>query len=379
MRRLGVIVALAVIGALFVVAGTASASGNMIVVGTFGPGCNATAATIQAGVTAATSGTTVSICPGTYTEQVTIPAGKSNIVIKGMKSGPVTVLAPASMTTPKAIFLVNGATGITLRNLTISGPGGGSCDSLEYGVRVDNSGSATITHDTISDIRDNPFSGCQNGVGVEVGRSADSTTGSATIDHTTITGYQKNGIAVSGSGSSAMINHNTVTGAGLTSTNAQNGIQVSSGATATVTHNTVSANAYGDTNTNVATGILLFDSGVVTVDHNGVKTSDVAIFVFGSAAGSVVDFNRVSLAAVDGIDVSNNSSVSVHDNKSINNGADGIWTDDVGNTFSHNRMSGNGGFDADDESPSGGGTAGTSNTWTLNNCHTSSPDGLCAA
>jgi hypothetical protein len=39
---------------------------------------------------------------------------------------------------------VSGARGVTILAVTITGPGGLACDSLRYGVRVDNGGSADI-------------------------------------------------------------------------------------------------------------------------------------------------------------------------------------------------------------------------------------------
>jgi hypothetical protein len=206
---------------------------------------------------------------------------------------------------------------------------------------------------------------------------SNATTGTATISHNTITGFQKNGITVDNTGSDATITHNTITGAGPTTAIAQNGIQVSRGATATVDHNAISALAYTGTDAS-STGVLLFNPGAVTVDHNVVKSSDIGIDAFGAGAGSEITFNWVSLSTLDGIDVTDGSSVGVHYNHSSSNAADGIFTDVAGNSFSHNKMLGNGGFDSHDVS-TGAGTAGTANTWTNNHCHTSSPAGLCAA
>jgi len=81
------------------------------------------------------------------------------------------IKAPAVMLGPtKSIMRVNGATGVTILAFTITGPGGGPCDALEYGVRVDGGGSADILGNHITQIRDEPFSGCQNGVAIRVGR-----------------------------------------------------------------------------------------------------------------------------------------------------------------------------------------------------------------
>ena len=38
-------------------------------------------------------------------------------------------------------------------------------------MRIDDGGSALVTDNHITQIRDTPFSGCQNGVGVLVGRN----------------------------------------------------------------------------------------------------------------------------------------------------------------------------------------------------------------
>src|SRR3546814_20557140 len=70
------------------------------------------------------------------------------------------------------------------------------CNSIRYGVFVDNGGSALITDNHITEIRDLglTLSGCQNGIGVSVGRALPPdgpTTGSATVVHNLIDKYQK--------------------------------------------------------------------------------------------------------------------------------------------------------------------------------------------
>ena len=86
---------------------------------------------------------------------------------------------PVILTSPKSIVTVSGAQNVTLRHFTITGPAA-ALDWLEYGVRIGEGGSALVTDNHITHIRDTPFSGCQNGVGVLVGRSALNTFGAAT-------------------------------------------------------------------------------------------------------------------------------------------------------------------------------------------------------
>src|SRR5205814_2347274 len=126
--------------------------------------------TVQEAVDAAFTGDRINVCPGTYVEQVTIPAGKDNIQLRSVGHWQAVIQAPPMMTDPKAIVRVNGAHNVTILAFTITGPGGSGCNSLRYGVRVDETGSADILGNHITQIRDNPFSGCQNGVAVLVGR-----------------------------------------------------------------------------------------------------------------------------------------------------------------------------------------------------------------
>src|SRR5262249_10554824 len=142
---------------------------------------------------------------------------------------------------------INGATGIVLSGFTITGPGHGQFRDLKSGVFVEGGGSATIQNNTITSIQDNVFNGGQEGTAIRVGRSSGSgtaTTGTATILNNNISGYQKDGIDVTNTGSSATVSSNIITGAGPTNVVAQNGIEFSLGARGTATNNTVSNNVF---------------------------------------------------------------------------------------------------------------------------------------
>ena len=224
---------------------------------------------IQAAVDAATPGSIIVVCDGIYTEQVTIDKSLTLQAVADPTQH-ATVQAPLVMTNPKAIILVTGplAMNVTIDGLIITGPGGGTCDAIRSGIRVDGGATATITHNLIQDIHDTPFGGCQNGVGILVGRQADGTMGTATIDDNTIKDYQKGGIVVDNTGSSAVITNNVVLGVGRTLIIAQNGIQVSRGAMVPPTNlqgNTVMGNFYWNrsatTTPAVATGVIYFQSG----------------------------------------------------------------------------------------------------------------------
>ncbi len=235
-------------------------------------------ALIQGEVDHAAASDTVLAKAGTYTEQVTV--GKS-IRLVGAGTDASIIKAPATLpiaTSPDStIVKITGASvNVELTGFTVAGPGPSGCGSIGAGIVVRDGAHASIHHNRITDIRDNPFSGCQNGVAIIVGRSSWSTSGSAVIDHNKIDHFQKNGLLISNVGSTATISNNTVTGYGPTATTAQNGIQVSSGATSTITGNTVSDISYTPA-TWVATGILLYGADAST-SANVINDTQVGIY-----------------------------------------------------------------------------------------------------
>jgi parallel beta-helix repeat protein len=364
--------------------------------------------TIQGAVTYAASGAHIMVCPGTYQEQVTIPAGKDNLTLQSQKPLQAVIQAPAVMTPPKAIVRIQ-AQSTKIQQFTIQGPGSGGCDSLEYGVFVDG-GSGTIEHNHITHIRDittlGQLSGCQNGVGVQVGRFILGTTGSATVRNNQIDDYQKNGITIDNAGSSADVENNLVQGFGPSTTIAQNGIQVSRGATAQVKNNTVSGNVYTGPQNASSTGILLYadpttpPAGAVDVENNRLNANDTGVYAFESDGSSEVENNKVVNSTDDGVTVDtsdglpvqnnqvqgndqgvgvyNTSGASLQNNQAKDNRSNGFFADinTSGNSFQNDQASGSGMFDCRDDSV-GSGTAGTANSWLNDHGDTSSPAGIC--
>jgi hypothetical protein len=251
--------------------------------------------TIQLAVNAANPGDKIKVCPGLYLEQVTIPAGKDGLTLFAEGALQPVIKAPPAMLGPKAIVRVDGAQDVTISHFTITGPGDGPCNSIRYGVFVDGGGSALITDNHITEIRDfPPLSGCQNGLGVAVGRQLapdGPTTGSATVVHNLIDKYQKGGVLVDNAGSSGEVAYNEVVGAGPTTAIAQNGIQVSRRADGNVHHNKVSQNFYSPA-TVEASGVLLFDDPDARVHHNDVFLNQTGIGMFFVDATAEVSYNN---------------------------------------------------------------------------------------
>lgn len=334
-----------------------SSSGDNFVVDDNLADCpTATFTSIQAAVNAAPAGAKIRVCRGTYTEQVTIPAGKDGLTLYSTPDLAAVIKAPPVMLDVKAIVRVNGAKNVTIRHFTITGPGGAGCDSIRWGVRVDNNGSALIESNRITLIQDTPFSGCQNAIAVLVGRNAEGQVATAEISHNLIDRYQKGGIVIDNVGSFGNVHHNQIVGPGTQPITAPNGIQISRGANATADHNSVTGNSYGFPLAFAGTGVLLYQAGSnVTIGHNDVFGNDDGISLY-TTSGALIEHNNS------------------HDQIFY----DGLFADSdtSGNTFSHNKAEDNTEFDCDDIS-NGGGTAGTDNIWDKNKGETENRPGLC--
>ena len=232
---------------------------------------------------------TVDVCPGAYFEQVTILDSLVLTRAPGA-SGPVTIQLPAAVgadqtkglsttncqatdgankiAAPQSVIEVCAAgpggtntygVNVTINDVTVAGnwPNSVCYDSL-YGILVGGGARLLLTGSTVEEIGAYPLNGCQGGVGVEVGLDPTSQVGHASLSDDIIETYQKNGITVDGPGSTADIDHVVVTGAGATPSIAQNGIQISNGATGSVTRSTVTGNNYTGTGNASSTGILVF-------------------------------------------------------------------------------------------------------------------------
>jgi hypothetical protein len=315
---------------------------------------------IQSAVTAAPAGSTIYICPGTYAEQVTISKGLTltGVSANGSSStsaagafNPVIVVPAGGIVantndldpngtdpnqpTAAQILVTNGAS-VSLNNITVDGSNNGlsGCGTDLVGIYYQNA-SGTVNHvvTRFQELDQSDF-GCQDGLAIYV-QSGYNTAGTATvtIENSSVHDYDKNGITADGSGTSVTITGNYVMGIGPTTLIAQNGIQVSDGATGKVSNNTVSDNVYTNTpdcaGNNSCTGssaIILFDSGGtsalnLTVSGNTVSDNQFSIVAY-TDLNAPADYNTVtsnkitySQAAgpypIDGIDMcSNHNTVS---------------------------------------------------------------------
>jgi hypothetical protein len=153
-----------------------------------------------------------------------------------------------------------------------------------YGVLSVNSGAVTnITSSSVYDIGEQPtFNGSQHGVAVAYRDGAD-----GQLDHSQIYDYQKGGVLANAAGTNVQVLSNVIRGQGPTPLIAQNGVQVSRGATGNVNNNFIEDHQYtgctkqqqraGTCTYVVSAGILLFavDPKVVDTRNNTFRNNDV--------------------------------------------------------------------------------------------------------
>ncbi|MBI2723860.1 MAG: right-handed parallel beta-helix repeat-containing protein [Chloroflexi bacterium] len=273
--------------------------------------------TIQAAINQVTPGGTVHVGAGTYTEQLDV---LKSLTLDGAGAGTTKIQSPATLATKfttsgpnKPIIYVTGTTGVTVSNLTVDGLGLGNTNNRFEGIAFYNAG-GTVDNAEVKGIRETPLSGTQHGVAIYA-NNADASPRTVTVTNSSISDYQKNGLALNGTNLVAIVAGNNVTGAGITPAIAQNGIQLGFGATGSVTGNTVSGNFCTNVpggctdnpttgaNADGAAGILLYQTvGTVTVSGNTVTNNQFGIWAVAAVAVNI-NTNNVSGPNGNGITV----------------------------------------------------------------------------
>jgi hypothetical protein len=265
--------------------------------------------TIGYALSQAANGDTIVVGAGVFVEQLTIA---KSVTIVGAGASATSIKAPNSLTVSgltsrRSIVEVSGGVTVSMTGLTVTGPTDGShgCSDIHHGIFVVGGSSLTISNATVTEIRATPaLSGCQMGIAIRAGMQAIGQTGTLAVSDVTFTNYTKGAIVVDNTGSSGTITRAIVTGVGLVN-NAQNGVQISRGATGTVRHSIITnhqcnAPSCGPDpiNDTYAFGILLYQAGSgILIEGNTITGNDSGIY-FGAtgalARGNFLGSNRWS-------------------------------------------------------------------------------------
>lgn len=263
---------------------------------------------IQTALNAAEPGNTVEICGGAYKEQLDI---EKPVTLKGVANPTISLPATPANSETTCDLERNAAGGgregdqdlvsicttgtVIIDKVTFEAKWPeGTCDDSLYGILVAGGATLDATSVKVDGAGAFPLNGCQGGVGIQVGSETASQVGHATLTKNTIESYQKNGVTVDGSGSSAAIDSTTITGAGPAPIG-QNGIQVSRGAVANINKVKISGDecdivgVCGSGSSREweedAAGVLFYEAGSPsTVSSSKLTDNDIGVeYVSGSA------------------------------------------------------------------------------------------------
>jgi uncharacterized repeat protein (TIGR01451 family) len=288
-------------------------------------------------MSAATSGDTIMVAPGQYTEQLTI---SKSLTLTGAGQGtdPTvdTIIKAPDPLTPDAsgkqvIVEMNNMAMVTMSGFTVEGPetsGGNSGIGIDYGIFVIGGATLDLSATTVTAIHGAVAQGNQFGNAIGVGNSATSQIGHATINNVIVTDYQKTGIRVDGAGTTATITNSTITGDGPITAIAQNGIQISRGAVAMVTgNNQISLNEFNGS-PGQPSGPDIFND----INSDGILN-------YQAGAGTTIQGNNIFNNDI-GIESSTQGPVSITGNMVLNNRFHGVLLEDGTNTAGGNTISG---------------------------------------
>jgi hypothetical protein len=267
-------------------------------------------ATVQGAIDAlkSISNPTINVCPGTYTEQLTITkalklsvagtAGSAKVVLPASPKDTETTCdeasAKAGFTNQDGISICTPGT-VSITGLTVEAKWpAGTCNDNLYGVLVAGGATLKASNVTIDGAGAFPINGCQGGVGIQVGMHWTNPVevGHATLKGVTVTNYQKNGITIEGKGSTATIGTTSVQGTGATPETAQNGIQVSGEGQAKIKASKISGNECDVTSCGgegfsqeQATGLLFYGAAAgSSVTSSTLEGNDIGAYYLSQSA-----------------------------------------------------------------------------------------------
>jgi len=244
--------------------------------------------TIQAAVDAAPTGGTIQVCPGIYSEQVSI--GKQ-LVLKGISSGTAgaAVITPPATglvanftggmyTTVAAQLLVHDTTGVSISNLTIDGAGA-TCPAPSgwAGIAYESYG-GSITINNVAVRNGSSYPDCKGAAVLSENGN------SLTLQNSSIHGFYYGVISSEGTG--ANITGNLIT-------NGLRGIYVVGTAPATISNNTILGIDFPQDAAIFVVSLVNLIANNVTVSGNTIEGSTFNGIAFDSVTNSKVTGNKV--------------------------------------------------------------------------------------
>lgn len=221
----------------------------------------------------------VHVGPGIYEEQVVVESG---LVLEGAGRDITIIQSPPSLAeyfTTSAdnfpIVFIRYTDNVLIEGMTVNGLGRGNSNYRFVGIGIWNAG-ASVSDVRVTGVRDTPFSGAQHGVSIF---AYNNTGGPYSIDisDVEIDDMQKSGMVLGGAGLTVDVSGCTITGQGPTTVTAQNGIQISDGASGSIVDNEISAIYYSGTDWSASGLLAYFPAGGLNVSQNNLHDCQGAL------------------------------------------------------------------------------------------------------
>jgi hypothetical protein len=316
----------------------------------------ATFTTIQAAIDAAGSGNTIEVCPGTYTELLSIDPGQDRLTPQAQIPLATVIEPPPALAQRDgtALLTVRDARDITIAGLRLTGP-------VHTGVLVQSGTRVPPTTVPRTDV---------------------------TLRANRIEGYLTNGVRIEGTGAVATITQNQIVGQDPTPVSGRAGVEVRAGARATIRDNDIGDNGRTAPGQAPSVGIRLTAVNGGQVERNRITANGYGITLT-QTRDATLQGNWVDDNAVAGIVIFPDSAFNTVQDNVLRN-ADPVRALDPrverpAPSFPAVTTAPSG-PPPDDLAPIdcldftvGGGTAGTANLWWHNAGLTTVPAGLCGA
>jgi nitrous oxidase accessory protein NosD len=245
---------------------------------------NAAYRTIGGALAAAQPGNQISVCAGTYTEQLVLtktvrlvgtghpvirptalPESRPSVIGGRPITGGIIVDAPSAV--------------ITGIQLDMSANGLGNCTTILTGIYF-REASGVVIDSTVTGVRVAGQAACDSGVGVYI-ESSGLSKAKVTLQNDQITNCQKGGVVANGARTTVKVRRGAIVGSGP-SPAVENGIQIAQGARGRVGQ--VAIHGQRTTATGkTATGILAYQAGSAAVRGTAISDGQSGIFVVGRA------------------------------------------------------------------------------------------------
>lgn len=257
--------------------------------------------TITKAVNTAVDGTKIWVDAGTFQEQVSI---HKTLDVTGVDTSKTIVKAPANLTTVSngmfggaplqpIIYAHNNAKTINISKIFVDG-NGGRPGNFYIGILFYEA-NGSVDKCVVTDIRDVTFNGAPDIAVIAAHTRGVNMSQYFSITNCNIREYGKGGIVVDGGLVTAIINNNRIHGKNTGGVLAQNGIQVSRGASASISGNYIYNNLWNaiqHPHVDHASGILLYGAGV---DHTGTATGYAT-----TISGNHIEGNEAGIMMQDG-------------------------------------------------------------------------------